>query len=328
MDAKFAGFVCAPDFVAVMFAYNLSFGLKIRVNWQKIHHFLVGEAGILAFCCLLAKKVLSTYVVYSLVCMSHYYMPEGMRPSTLEERKEFYTNDFAVGKVSDWLAERQGKTKFAVIIGRHTKIYPEEYADDAETTIIIDDYVDLADVRNQVLEFVPESVYYDRTCYDKDDAVVGQELAFDLDPENITCPVHGTLADKMARGQGLGFCEIELGLVKEQAVSLYEHLAEQFSRLRIVYSGRGFHIHVLDPDAYSLSTKARLELAEKVKSLGFEIDAWVTAGEMRLIRLPFSLHGMVSRVAIPLEKNEIEKFNPIQDARCIPAFLKQEFTSS
>jgi DNA primase catalytic subunit len=260
--------------------------------------------------------------------MSHYYLPKGMRPATLEERKGFYANEFPVEKVAAWLAARQGKTKFAVIIGRHTKIFPPEYAEDAETTIIIDEYINLADVQRQILEFVPESAYYDRTCYDENDASIGQELAFDLDPENITCPVHGTLADKMARGQGLGFCEIELGLVKEQALGLYEHLAKQFSQLKIVYSGRGFHIHVLDEYAFTLNTEARIELAEKVKSLGFEIDAWVTAGEMRLIRLPYSLHGMVSRIAIPLEKNEIEKFNPIQDARCIPAFLKQASTSS
>jgi len=92
--------------------------------------------------------------------------------------------------------------------------------------------------------------------------------------------------------------------------------------MRVVYSGRGFHVHVLDAAAYALSAEERIELAEKVKSLGFEVDAWVTAGEMRLIRLPYSLHGMVSRIALPLEKNEIEKFDPIQDARCIPAFLK------
>ena len=40
-----------------------------------------------------------------------------------------------------------GKTKFAVIIGRHTKIYPEKYKEDAATTIIIDEYKNLEDIR-------------------------------------------------------------------------------------------------------------------------------------------------------------------------------------
>jgi hypothetical protein len=38
--------------------------------------------------------------------------------------------------------------------------------------------------------------------------------------------------------------------------------------------------------------------------------------------LPFSLHGMVSRVVLPLEKNELEQFDPVKDERCIPRFLR------
>ncbi len=249
-------------------------------------------------------------------------MPKGMRPATLEERKQFYAEEFDLGKVAKWLKERNGKTKFAVIIGRHTKIFPEAYREDAETTIIIDEYASLEDVRKQILEFLPEAVYYDRNIYEEDQKT-GQELAFDLDPENITCPIHGTLADKMKRKQGLSFCAIELTMVKDQAVRLYEYLEQEFSDLRIVYSGRGFHIHVLDQKAYEFDAKRRSMMAEDVKTKGFSIDAWVTEGEMRLIRLPYSLHGMVSRVAVPLEKKEIEKFNPILDEKCIPKFLQK-----
>ena len=259
--------------------------------------------------------------------VSKYFMPEGMRPATLEERKEFYVSEFNLKNVSSWLQMRRGKTKFAVIIGRHTKIFPEAYREDAETTIIIDEYADLEDVRRQIIEFLPEAVYYDRNVYDEKDQKTGQELAFDVDPENITCPVHGTLADKMKRHQGLSFCTTELEMAKRQTAGLFEYLEGQFSELRVVYSGRGFHIHVLDQEAYKLTTKQRTEIAEMVKAKGFEVDAWVTAGEMRLIRLPYSLHGMVSRVTLLLEKNEVEKFNPVTDARCIPAFLKKELTS-
>jgi DNA primase catalytic subunit len=252
----------------------------------------------------------------------------GMRLATLEERKRFYTQEFALDKVADWLKVRRGKTKFAVIIGRHTKIYPPEYREDAETTIIIDEYAGLEDVRHQIVEFLPEAVYYDRNIYLKDDRAEGQELAFDVDPENITCPIHGTLADKMKRHQGLSFCTIELELAKQQTAGLYEYLEKQFSDLRVVYSGRGFHIHVFDQEAYKLTEEQRTALAETVKAKGFEVDAWVTAGEMRLIRLPFSLHGMVSRIALPLEKKEVEKFNPVTDPRCIPTFLRKELTTS
>ena len=259
--------------------------------------------------------------------MAKYLLPSGMRYATLEERKQFYTTEFSLPKVQHWLERHKGKVKFAAVIGRHTKIYPEKYRDDAGTTIIIDEYKGLDQVRDYLTEFLPEAAYYDRNIYDAKDRKARQELAFDLDPENITCPIHGTLADKMRRNQGLSFCKLELEMVKEQALSLYEHLEHQFSRIKIVYSGRGFHIHIFDTEAYALNTQQRRNLAQKVKEKGFQIDGWVTAGDMRLIRLPYSLHGLVSRVAIPLEKTELDRFDPIYDKRCLPSFLDAIATS-
>lgn len=252
-----------------------------------------------------------------------YYFPRGMRFSTLEERVKFYTVEFNVERVAEWFMGRSDRIRFAVIIGRHTKIFPEKYAEDASTTIIIDEYENLEDVRLQIIDFAPEGVYYDRNVYDGYGEALGQELAFDLDPENITCPIHGTLADKMSRHQGLSFCELEFEIVKNQTLELYEHLKKQFSKLRIAYSGRGFHIHVFDEDAYGLSMDERAEMARHIKKLGIQIDEWVTTGEMRLIRLPYSLNGLVSRMVLPLENRELHAFNPVEDKRCIPRFLEE-----
>lgn len=255
--------------------------------------------------------------------MAGYFIPEGMRYSTLNERQQFYTQEFDIRKVAGWFRGRTDKIRFAVIIGRHTKIFPEKYAEDASTTIIIDEYNDLEDVKSQIIEFLPEAVYYDRNVYDENEKKACQELAFDLDPENIICPIHGSLADKMERHQGLSFCELELQMVKEETLRLYEYLAKNFSHLKIVYSGRGFHIHVFDSEAYELNNKKRKSVAKDVKEKGFDIDEWVTVGDMRLIRLPFSLHGLVSRTVIPLEKAELEDFDPVKDERCIPRFLRK-----
>jgi len=253
--------------------------------------------------------------------MVQHYLPAGMRYATLDERKQFYTQEFSLQKAAQWFQHGLGKTKFAVIIGRHTRIYPEKYKQDAQTTIIIDEYKTLEDVRQQILEFLPEAVYYDRTVYDENDNKVGQELAFDLDPENITCPIHGSLADKMKRQQGLSFCELELDMVKKEAVGLYDFLKARFCDVKVVYSGRGFHLHVLDPATYMLNAQERLEIAQQVKQAGFHIDEWVTSGEMRLIRLPYSLNGLVSRIVLPLTKDELESFDPVHDERCLPKFL-------
>jgi len=253
-----------------------------------------------------------------------YKLPKGMRYATLKERREFYQDEFDVSKLNEWFEKwsPKGKVKFAVIMGRHTRIFPKRFEEDASTTIIIDEYKDLPDLKAQILEFLPESAYYDRNVYDGKRRVIGQELAFDLDPENLTCPVHGTLADKMRRRQGLAFCEIELNMVKEETVKLYEELAKQFLQLRVVYSGRGFHIHVFDSEPFRWNRGQRRALAMELKKKGFLIDEWVTTGGMRLIRLPYSLHGMVSRVVIPIDVGELDKFNPVSDQRCLPKFLE------
>jgi len=246
-----------------------------------------------------------------------------MRPSTLEERKQFYRREFNLNGVREWFRGWSGKIVFAVIIGRHTKIYPPEYEEDASTTILIDNYRDLEDVKGWILEFLPESVYYDRNVYDEHENILGQEMAFDLDPENLTCPIHGSLEDKMRRHQGLSFCEIELEMVKDETVRLYEKLSKMFSDLRTVYSGRGFHIHVLDEEVFNWNRERRMKFAREIKEKGFMIDEWVTSGGMRLIRLPYSLHGMVSRIVMPIDISELSSFNPIEDERCIPKFLKR-----
>lgn len=255
--------------------------------------------------------------------MSRYILPEGMRYATLTERKLFYEKEYDSKSIAWWLKPLAAyHLVFAVIMGRHTRIFRPEYAEDASTTILIENYENLEDVRREILEFLPESVYYDRNLYDAKGKAMGQILAFDLDPENLTCPIHGTLENKLKRRQGLSFCEIELKMVTEETTKLYQRLQQWFSEVRIVYSGRGFHIHVFDRESFNWSRRKRIELARRLKKEGFLLDEWVTTGGMRLIRLPYSLHSMVSRIVLPLQENELVSFNPITDKRCIPKFLQ------
>lgn len=114
--------------------------------------------------------------------------------------------------------------------------------------------------------------------------------------------------------------------MKDETIRLYEYLGRRFSRVKIVYSSRGFHIHVFD-DAYKLGVTEREALARDVKARGFHIDTWVTVGDMRLIRLPYGLNGLVSRIMIPLDKSEIQPFDPSNDQRCVPKFLDIQLRS-
>ncbi len=255
--------------------------------------------------------------------MTRYYLPMNMRYSTLDEREVFYHLEFNLEEVKKWLYRvgRVDRLVFGAVIGRHTRIFPQEYKNDVSTTILFDEYQDLRDVRDLLVDFLPESVYYDRNFYENGE-VVGQQIAFDLDPENIACPVHGSLEEKMSQGQGLGFCEVELSMVKDQTVRLYEELSKSFSQLGIVYSGRGFHVHVFDVESFGWGYEKRKVLAMDILRKDFPIDEWVTSGGARWIRLPFSLHGMVSRIVIPLDIDELADFDPIEDPRCQPGFLK------
>lgn len=251
-----------------------------------------------------------------------YKFPKGMRISTLEEREKFYRSEFDIEKVAKWLSWRDIKnTAFAVIIGRKTNIYPKEFEDKKDKALIIDSHRGLKDVLDYILYYLPEGVYYDRNVY-RDlslcekcsknclecDNVLGQELAFDLDPENVDCPYHGSLEDKLARKDTVSFCMVEFKKVRKNALKLYGELKKEFKDLRIVFSGRGFHIHVLDPKAFKLSLEERKEIAERYSDFG--IDEWITSGEMRLIRLPYSLNALVSRVCVPLAPEELSLFDP------------------
>lgn len=266
-----------------------------------------------------------------------YRLPKGMRYSTLDERREFYSRDFDIKALKSWMGKRRN-TVYALIVGRHTGIYPDKHKDVRNDTVLIDDYRNLSEVRDYVIDYLPEGAYYDRNLYDSLDACMkcgkprrhcwncrhflGQELAFDLDPENVDCPYHGDVERKMRKGQGLSFCKHEFNVVRGQTLRLCDELKENYSMLRIVYSGRGFHIHVMDSDATRMTRRARAKLAAQLDKR-YALDEWVTAGGSRLIRLPYSLHGMVSRICLPLEIDKVKDFDPVTDRLVIPRFCRR-----
>ena len=233
-----------------------------------------------------------------------------------------------------WMSHPEGERVYALILGRHSGIYPRRFRHLKNVPLIGDDARDAKDLRPYLVKYLPEGVYYDRNVYRSLDAArktgldytrawrsplfLGQELAFDLDPENVDCPIHGDIEAKMRRHQGLSFCDWEFEEVRRQAVALFDELSEQWTRLRVVYSGRGFHVHVFDDDAFRLTRKERGRIAARF-ARRYAIDEWVTSGEMRLIRLPYSLHGMVSRIVVPLPRGDVPKFR-YDDQRTVPRF--------
>src|SRR5260370_10612453 len=125
----------------------------------------------------------------------------------------------------------------------------------------------------------------------------------------------------MGKDQGLSFCRLELQLARQEAVQLVEILSKRFTQINLVYSGRGFHIHITDEETVFWNRKKRLALVRSLTKKGFLMDKWVPAGGMRLSRVPYSLNSLVKRVATPLPKPEMGVFHPIPAARSRPEFF-------
>lgn len=260
------------------------------------------------------------------------------RFASLVERQFFYEHDFNLTGPQEWLIHRFEKTAFAVQLGEDTKIVKPEYADRI-SEIIIFKPKSMNDLKQRLQKYLPEDVYYDRNLYadfPKCEACrrafkncfrcrywLGQEIVFDIDPENIPCPNCGTLEDRMRKGQRLLFCNYCMKLSFEEGDKLYHELREKylFKNIKVVYSGRGLHLYILDKETLKMKKIEREKLAWEIKNEGYHIDYWVTTGSSRLIRLPWSLHGYVSRIVLPISPEEILNFDPTTDQRCMPSFL-------
>ncbi len=236
-----------------------------------------------------------------------------LRPSTLSERATFYKNEFSLLKLKKWLGNNVPQL-CAIDAGSDTKIIKNKRFKG------INFYFPFSELKDKIKKYVPEDVYYDRNIYIdaekrlshlsditdlSDPNILGQQLAFDIDADNIPC--------SHPRNQDV--CHICLGKAYDAATKMKKELKKKFERVILVYSGRGFHLHINDKSAYYLTPKQRHLLNKKFSK--FPIDPWVSGGPKCLIRLPFSLNSLVSRVVTPISNKT--KFT---EKTGIPKFLK------
>ncbi len=237
------------------------------------------------------------------------------RVSTLKERELFYKNEFSVPKVKSWFIEKP--QLFALDVGTETGIAKNS----KDKRYIVNFKFNFKDLKRRLIKYLPEDVYYDRNkykdfnyCFDKlkFDKFETQELAFDLDSDDLEC-------EKCKDKDFIYTCENCLEKSKIHAYKLYNELKEDFNNIKIVYSGRGFHFHVFDKKAYSLSIKERELLNKKFKE--FPIDPWVSKGYIRLIRMPYTLNALCSRIVTPVSIKEIKNFD-FNSKEVLPKSLK------
>ncbi|MBU2590029.1 MAG: hypothetical protein KKA65_00245 [Nanoarchaeota archaeon] len=229
------------------------------------------------------------------------------KAATLDERKEYYEKEFSITKAKQWFK-------------KNNMNLPQLCALDAgsDTGIILNKkwkdkmfYFEFKDLKKKIQKYNPEDIYYDRNVYDnpkkvldtlKFDKRIKQELTFDIDADNIKCSYSKPVCDKC------------LSKAYDFAINMKKELKKSgFKKIRLVYSGRGFHLHILDKKAYFLSIKERDLLNKRFNK--YPIDPWVSKGNIRLIRLPYSMNGLVSRIATPVEKI-------YKKEKTIPKFLK------
>lgn len=266
------------------------------------------------------------------------FLPKSMRPPTLESRREYYSDEFPLERVKKWFLSRKVRhPTFAIDVGADSGIFDARHKHLLNKLVYISKYKNWAQLRQKLIDYAPEDVYYSRNISGSKSACekcenrsfgcfncshfLGQELVFDIDPENIGCKK----CKKLERKKSIySFCEHSFLAAEDEAARLPIFLKGRFGfrKIQAAYSGRGFHIHVFDRNTLSYSKNTRQSIAKIVMKAGFHIDEWVTAGSIDLVRLPYSLHGLVGRVPVLLRQSEIKNFDPFRDPRAVPNFLK------
>ncbi len=236
------------------------------------------------------------------------------RPATLAERKYFYEKEFNFKKAMYWFGNKTPQL-IAIDAGTETKTLKNK---SWNNTLF---YCYLSELKQKIKKYLPEDIYYDRNIYKKPELrfknlqhqnflsnknVVGQELIFDVDADNISC-IHP---------KNELVCNLCLQKTWQKTTALSEELKNLgFKKIKIVYSGKGFHLHIQDEKAYKFTKFDRINLIKKLSF--YPIDSWVSVGNIELVRFPFSLNAQVSRIAIPIKNN----FN---SRLTIPKFLKNK----
>ncbi|MFH1071960.1 MAG: hypothetical protein V1743_00870 [Nanoarchaeota archaeon] len=231
------------------------------------------------------------------------------RPSTLEERKQFYEKEFPLQKARSWFRKIPQPQICAVDAGSDTGII----ADRKLRGLLL--YFPFAELQKKIRQYIPEDIYYDRNRYEDPEKVlktlkfddhISQELVFDLDADNIHC----------AHPKSQQVCPVCLKKAYQKTVAMKKELEKEFRSIEVVYTGKGFHLHVLDKKAFFLTIHEREQLNKRFSK--YPIDPWVSRGYIRLIRMPYTLNALVSRKAIPVDTGK--GFNPKE---AIPGFLKR-----
>lgn len=240
--------------------------------------------------------------------------PDGLSPPTVEQRAAFYEEEFSVETLRP-LFERWNHPELVLDIGSDTTRYRPRFREYRDKLVRISEYESPEELVEKVRAYAPEDVYYDRNHYsgpDQDNVVWqrpdGMELVFDLDPELAGVKKGDRLRSHIddPLGRSYSFTEECYEETAAQTRELWQVLERHFEEVRTFFSGRGFHIHVHDDEAFQMEELERQELADRMVKK-FPIDAKITTGEKEIMRLPGSLHGLTGRKVVPVTQRQLHE---------------------
>ncbi|CAB49106.1 DNA primase catalytic subunit PriS [Pyrococcus abyssi] len=165
-----------------------------------------------------------------------------LREVTKEERKEFYSNEWNAKQIPDFILQNLDKREFGF---DHTGEGPSDRKNS---------YTDVRDLEDYIKATAPYAVYSSVAFYEKPQEMegwLGAELVFDIDAKDLPL--------RRCNHEPGKVCPICLNDAKEIARDTLIVLKEElgFEDVHVVYSGRGYHIRVMDGWALSLDSKSR-----------------------------------------------------------------------
>lgn len=227
------------------------------------------------------------------------------REATPEERREYYTGEWGARKLPEFIVETLENREFGF---DHTGEGPSDRKNE---------FSDVRDLEDYVKATAPYAMFSSVALYERPGEMsgwLGAELVFDIDAKDL--PLR-RCQNEHPSGQ---VCPICLEDAKELALDTLVVLKEDFGfeDVHVVYSGRGYHIRVLDDWALDLDSKARekiLAYISAAEEVTFEDvqnrKVMLSSGYFRVFRLRFGY--FIKRISanhllnVGLRKGQAEK---------------------
>ncbi|WP_297497536.1 DNA primase catalytic subunit PriS [Thermococcus sp.] len=250
-----------------------------------------------------------------------------LREVSKEERKLYYRDEWDADKIPDFILNTLELREFGF---DHTGEGPSDRKNV---------YSDSRDLEDYVKATAPYAVYSSVALYENPERMEGwkgAELVFDIDAKDL--PLR-RCQNEHPSGQVCPIClEDAKELARDTVVILREDFG--FENVHIIYSGRGYHIRVLDDWALRLDTKAREKILAYVSAseeIAFDDvqsrRIMLSSGYFRAFRLRFGYFieraNLNHLLGIGLRKNLAEKL--IEDEtrrRIVENFVKKGLLAS